>query len=228
MRVAIGRCFGTIPANSIVFHRHGLTTYDTSATMNACLTGLVAITSPCASVEPWAAVLIGVIAGWVYLIGSRLLIRFKIDDAVDAIPVHLGGGAWGVLSAGLFTTQGLRDDAYGANPNIGWFYEWGRGSANFNLMGAQIVGVLFIFGWVAVTMGALFYILKIVGWYRISELEEHVGMDLSRHKGGAYDLSIPDKEFVDQLNVSRSRVIVPKAEKAVEDVTPEAPEDNEA
>ena len=53
-------------------------------------------------------------------------------------------------------------------------------------------------------------------------------MDLSRHKGGAYDLSIPDKEFVDQLNVSRSRVVVPKAEKSIEDYTPEAPEENEA
>lgn len=45
--------------------------------------------SGCATVEPWAAVAIGVFAGWFYLLGSNVLIRLRIDDAVDAIPVHM-------------------------------------------------------------------------------------------------------------------------------------------
>ena len=57
--------------------------------MNGCLTGLVAITARCASVESWAAVFIGFVAGWVYLIGSKFLVWLRIDDAVDAVPVHL-------------------------------------------------------------------------------------------------------------------------------------------
>ena len=57
--------------------------------MNGCLTGLVAITARCASVESWAAVIIGIVAGWVYLIGSKCLVWLHIDDAVDAVPVHL-------------------------------------------------------------------------------------------------------------------------------------------
>ena len=61
--------------------------------MDGC-TGLVAITAGCATVETWAAVVIGITAGWVYLAISKLLIRLRIDDAVDAIPVHMGGGAW--------------------------------------------------------------------------------------------------------------------------------------
>ena len=51
--------------------------------MNGCLTGLVAITAGCATVEPWAAFVIGLFAGWIYLAASSLMIRLKIDDAVD-------------------------------------------------------------------------------------------------------------------------------------------------
>ena len=172
--------------------------------MNGCLTGLVGITAGCATVDPWAAVLIGIAAGWFYLLGSWLLVRFRIDDAVDAIPVHMVGGAWGVIATGLFTTQERRDLAFGSNDNIGWFFEWGRGSGNFTLLGVQLIAVLFIFAWTSVTMGTLFYILKLLGWLRISPLEEQVGMDISRHKGNAYDIGTPTQELVDQLNESRS------------------------
>jgi Amt family ammonium transporter len=49
--------------------------------MNGALSGLVAITSGCGVVEPWAAVVIGIVPGWVYIYGSNLLIRLRIDDA---------------------------------------------------------------------------------------------------------------------------------------------------
>lgn len=78
----------------------GVPTYDTTMTMNGLLTGLAAITSPCGTVEPWAAVVIGIIAGWVYIGGSKLMIKWRIDDAVDAVPVHMFGGAWGLLGCG--------------------------------------------------------------------------------------------------------------------------------
>ena len=66
-----------------LFLRTGVATYDLGKTMNGCLTGLVAITAGCACVETWAAVVIGIFAGWFYLIGSALLVKFRIDDAVD-------------------------------------------------------------------------------------------------------------------------------------------------
>lgn len=56
---------------------------------NGTLSGLVAITSGCSVVEPWAAFVIGLIAGWNYLWSSALLEWLKIDDAVNAIPVHM-------------------------------------------------------------------------------------------------------------------------------------------
>jgi Amt family ammonium transporter len=51
--------------------------------MNGCLTGLVAVTAGCATVEPWAAVVIGIFAGIFYLLASKLLVKLRIDDAVD-------------------------------------------------------------------------------------------------------------------------------------------------
>lgn len=70
--------------------RYLVYTWDTTAAMNGCLTGLVAITAGCATVEPWAAFVIGLTAGWIYLAASSLMIRLKIDDAVGEMKMKLG------------------------------------------------------------------------------------------------------------------------------------------
>jgi ammonium transporter, Amt family len=172
--------------------------------MNGCLTGLVAITAPCAAVDTWAACLIGVIAGWVYIGVSKLLIKCRFDDTVDAVPVHMGGGIWGLIASGLFTTGPRRLAMYGSDQNIGWFYEWGRGSGNFSLLGAQLVGVLFIFGWSFTVTGLFFVLLNYCGALRVSALEEEAGMDISIHKGACYDMSgVPNEETVADLHNSR-------------------------
>ena len=172
-------------------------------TMNGCLTGLVAITAGCASVDTWAAVLIGIIAGWVYMFASKLIIRLRIDDAVDAIPVHMFGGMWGVIAAGLFSKPDLLERAFSLTAHVGWFYEWGRGSGNFTMIGTQLAAVAFILGWVSFTTGIFFYALNFMGMLRVSALEEEAGMDISRHKGSAYDIKDVNKDVVSQLNSSR-------------------------
>ena len=92
------------------------------------------------------------------------------------------GGAWGVIATGLFTTPGLRDQAFpvddGAEQAVGWFYEFARGSGDFTLLGTQIIAVLFVFGWTFVVMGTYFYVLNMAGMLRIDPLEEEVGMDI--------------------------------------------------
>lgn len=172
--------------------------------MNGCLTGLVAITAGCATVDTWAAVVIGFFAGLFYLLGSKLLIRLRIDDAVDAIPVHMIGGAWGVISTGLFSNPQRMEVAYGRGEHGGWFYEWSSGG-DFTFLGIQLIGVVMIFVWTSIMMGIYFYVLNMFGLFRISKLEEEVGMDISRHKGSAYNYaegSAPvDK--VSELNTSR-------------------------
>jgi Amt family ammonium transporter len=54
--------------------------------MNGALSGLVAITAGCATLAPWAAFVTGVVGGWVYIFVSNLLVKLRIDDAVDAVP----------------------------------------------------------------------------------------------------------------------------------------------
>jgi len=162
--------------------RYGESKYNLSSAMNGCISGLVAITAGCAIVEPWAAVVIGVVSAWVYLWLSELLLHFCIDDAVNAIPVHLGNGIWGILSVGLFATKSGLKDLLGSDEDpshFGWFYEWGEGSGDGSLLACQVVGLLFIIGWVTFLMGPFFFILNYSGKLRADGLEEAVGLDIS-------------------------------------------------
>jgi len=191
-------------ASFLDFRETGLRTYDTTAAMNGCLTGLVAITSGCASVMPWAGFTIGVFAGLIYLAASKLLIKLRIDDAVDAIPVHLFGGAWGVLASGLFSKGSLLEQAYGRSVHVGWFYAWGEGSGDFTLLGIQLLSILWIFGWTFATMGVFTYVINFFGLLRVDPLEEEVGLDISIHKGSAYDSEgEAPKASVEKLSVLR-------------------------
>ena len=145
-------------------------------------------------------------AGIFYVLASKVLLYLRFDDAVDAVPVHMIGGSWGMIATGLFTSPELLAAAYpGSGSHAGWFYEWSEGSGDFTLLGCQLLAVLFIFGWVFTMMGGFFSIINVLGWFRCDPLEELAGMDLSRHKGPAYDIQAVDKDIVDSLNTSRHR-----------------------
>jgi Amt family ammonium transporter len=75
---------------------------DPGMSVNGILAGLVAITAPCAFVDSWAAVVIGLIAGLIVCWASVLLEKWHIDDPVGAVPVHFFNGLWGVLAVGIF------------------------------------------------------------------------------------------------------------------------------
>jgi Amt family ammonium transporter len=75
---------------------------DPGLSVNGILAGLVAITAPCAFVDSWAAVVIGLIAGVIVCWATALLDQWKIDDPVGAVPVHFFNGLWGVLAVGIF------------------------------------------------------------------------------------------------------------------------------
>ncbi len=80
--------------------------------VNGMLAGLVAITAPCAFVQPWAAALIGLLAAVIVLEAATFFENRGIDDPVGAIAVHGVGGLFGVLAVGLFA-----DGTYGAGWN---------------------------------------------------------------------------------------------------------------
>jgi len=187
----------------------GEASYDLTCAMNGALGGLVAITAGCSVVQPFPAMIIGGIGGWVYLGASKLLVKLRIDDAVDAIPVHCFNGAWGVIAVGFFADENLQAIAGYETSSQGLFY-----GGNGDLMICQICSVAWIVAWVTVVMTPFFYALKIAGMFRVDPLEEEVGLDISHHRGGAYDLSGPNKDDVEELMEVRAskhgKVEVPK------------------
>jgi len=77
---------------------------DPTMMCNGMLAGLVAITASCAFVDPWAAVVIGAVAGTLVVFSVFFLERLGVDDPVGAISVHGANGLWGVLALGLFAS----------------------------------------------------------------------------------------------------------------------------
>lgn len=136
---AIAAAFGAITGMMWITRRTGKP--DPGMMANGMLAGLVAITAPCAFVAPWAAAVIGVIAG-VLVIESVFFVekRLKIDDPVGAISVHGVCGIFGVLSVGIFS-----NGSYGA----GWNGSTSTGitgiiKGNWGQLGAQALGALVI------------------------------------------------------------------------------------
>lgn len=192
------------------FRKTGETSYDLTMAMNGCLGGLVAITAGCSVVYPWAAVIIGIVGGFVYYGFSKFLIKMKIDDAVDAIPVHFANGMWGVIAVGLFADKDLQDIAGYSTAHQGWFNDFG----DANLLLVQIIAVIWVCVWVAGVMTPFFYALNALGMFRVDALEEEVGLDISHHRGAAYDLTPAKNDLVEELTEVRAsrhgKVEVPK------------------
>lgn len=158
---------------------------DVSPALNGILAGLVSITGPCPVVDAWAAVLIGFIGAFVYYGSSRLLLKLKIDDPLDASPVHFFCGAWGVIASGLFATKEFVGGVYGTSESDYGALMGGGGKQ----LGVQIVGVLVIGAWTCVTTGVVFFALKMAKILRVSAEDEDTGLDSSHHGGDAYNFA---------------------------------------
>jgi Amt family ammonium transporter len=138
---------------------------DVSMTLNGALAGLVAITAGCSAVDPWAAAIIGAIAGLLVVVAVEFIDKvLKIDDPVGAIGVHGVCGAWGTIAVGLFGREG------------GLFLGGGVGRTLVQLTGVAAVAVF-----VTVTIAILFFILKKTFGLRVSREEEIQGLDMLEH-----------------------------------------------
>lgn len=128
--------------------------------------------------EPWASLVIGAIAGVLYMGSSSLMLHFKLDDVVDATPVHLVGGIWGTLSVGLLSSPQKLEALIGHADHPGFFYSLADGHSDARLLAAQVCGLAFVIGWTAALMLPFFLILNKMGWLRTEAVEEIVGLDL--------------------------------------------------
>ncbi|KAL0433119.1 UNVERIFIED_CONTAM: Ammonium transporter 1 member 1 [Sesamum latifolium] len=150
---------------------------------NGLLAGFAAITSGCSVVEPWAALICGFVAALVLIGCNKLAEKVKYDDPLEAAQLHGGCGAWGVIFTALFARKRYVNEVYPGKPGRPFGLFMGGG---WSLLAAHIIQILVIVGWVSVTMGPLFYILRKLDLLRISPDDELAGMDLTRHGGLAY------------------------------------------
>ncbi|HED00742.1 MAG TPA: ammonium transporter [Proteobacteria bacterium] len=137
---------------------------DVGMSLNGVLAGLVAITSPCATVTPLSAIIIGAVGGVLVVFAVLFFDRIKIDDPVGAISVHGVNGAWGTLAAGIF--------------NIG--------GTSAKLIGVQLLGIGAAFIWAFGTGFILFKVIEKTMGLRVTPEEEMEGLDFGEHGATAY------------------------------------------
>ncbi len=148
-------------------------TLDVSQMGNGAIAGLVAITAPCAFVDPWAAVVIGVVAGFIAPPIVVLLDKMRIDDPIGAIPVHGIAGIWGTLAIGVFATEG-RIGELGVGPGLVY------GGSGEQLW-VQFYGILATIAFTGAACLIVFLAIKYTVGLRVSEEEELAGLDISEH-----------------------------------------------
>jgi Amt family ammonium transporter len=155
--------------------------WDVGMAINGILSGLVAITAPCAWVEAWAAVVIGFVAGLLVVLGVYGLEAKKIDDPVGAVSVHGLNGLWGLLSVGLFADGTYGNYSMDPPYVTGLFYGGGLGQ-----LIAQLIGAASLFMWAFVTGATMFKFMDKAFGIRVAPHEEVKGLDLFEHGGPAY------------------------------------------
>jgi len=149
--------------------RHTSNRFNIPEFCNGLLSGLASITSSCNQVEPWAAFVIGLVSGIVYFVFRKILLRYKIDDPLSVFPIHCCCGIWALVANGFF------------NIYSGVFYGYGG-----HFFGIQIVGAVLFCCWSSFWTLVIVLPFKMLNILRISESEEEIGNDLSKHGGYAF------------------------------------------
>ncbi len=181
---------------------------DPSFLCNGMLAGLVAITAGCAFVAPWAAVLIGAIAGGLVVWSALFLERVvKIDDPVGAISIHGAAGAWGALALGFFADGTYGEHFNGVDgPVTGLLY--GNGSQ----LVAQCVGVAANLLWVLPVAYAFFWVVNRLVGNRVNVQVELQGLDVPELGALGYinqDPKIPEGRLIVHVHAEPRPASVP-------------------
>ena len=129
------------------------------------LAGLVSITAGCAHVNPSEAILIGSIGGVVSGSTIVLLEKFRIDDVVSAIPVHLACGIWGTIAVAIF----------------GNFEMMGIEKTRIEQLTIQLIGITSIGGFCFFSSFIIFKLINLVFPLRVGKIEEELGLNISEH-----------------------------------------------
>ena len=137
--------------------------FDLTMFMNGVSGGLVGITAGADQMSPTDAILIGLIAGVVVVLGIALIDKLKLDDPVGAVAVHLICGIWGTLAVGIFGAM-----------------------AGFDQFLVQLIGVAIVGAFCVASSFIILSIVKATTGLRVNKEEEINGLDLSEHGMEAY------------------------------------------
>ena len=147
---------------------------DLSMMLNGAIAALVAITAACAFVAPWAAILIGFVAGVIVVLGSLLVEKVGIDDPVGALAAHGMSGVWGTLSLGFLAVPSLADKL--ATGKGGLFYGGG-----LHQLGVQALGLAAIGAFTFTASFLVLWLMKVTVGIRAEAEVETMGLDVSEH-----------------------------------------------
>ena len=137
--------------------------FDLTMFMNGVLGGLVGITAGADQMSPTDAIIIGLIAGVIVVLGISLIDKLKLDDPVGAVAVHLICGIWGTLAVGIFGAL-----------------------AGIDQLIAQLIGIGVVGAFCVLTSFIILFIVKATTGLRVDKEEEVNGLDLSEHGMEAY------------------------------------------
>ena len=141
---------------------------------NGVLAGAVAITANAHVVSTASAFVIGLVGTLFMAAADWLLLRWKIDDAVGAVPVHLGAGIWGVLAVGIFGKPELLQTGL----------SWGA------QIGVQALGLVVCFAWAFGLTYLLLWLINRVYTFRVSPEAERIGLNVSEHNASTELLNL--------------------------------------
>ena len=146
---------GAISVGVLGYIRYRL--FDITMILNGALGGLVAVTAGAHLFTLYDALIVGIIGGALVVLAVPLFDRFRIDDPVGALSVHLVNGIWGTLSVGIFA------------------YDAAKGITFFN----QLKGVVEIAIFVFVISYAVIYLINKFIPFRATDEEQVQGLDVS-------------------------------------------------
>ncbi len=151
---------------------------------SGAVAGLVAITPAAGFVEPWAALIIGLIGGVVCYGAVSLKPRLGYDDALDVVGVHLVGGTLGALLTGVFATKAVNPAIETLTLGLGGGWLYGEPKLLLN----QALAVVATYAYCGIGTLVLLAIINVIFKVRATGDEETVGLDLSQHSERAYVL----------------------------------------
>jgi Amt family ammonium transporter len=147
---------------------------DLSMMLNGAIAALVAITAACAFVSPWAAIVIGFVAGSIVVVGVLLVEKAGIDDPIGALAAHGMAGVWGTISLGFLTLPGQAEKL--ATGSAGLFYGGG-----LHQLGVQALGLAAVGAFTFTASFAVLWLMKVTVGIRTEPEVESAGLDVSEH-----------------------------------------------